>query len=148
MGTFDSRGVAIAYVRSDALGEYLHAQQADVERALQRAREAGDDELAASLEALGPAMQERVHRQGFGTAPVDDILARIEGELPRIAREAGVDVIVSKWDLAYRSPSAKFVDVTELLAGAFDPDADTLASIRNIVRTDPVPPDQLEDHED
>ena len=77
----------------------------------------------AALDALGPAMQKRLHEQGFGTAPVDDIIARIEDKLPDIAKEAGVDVIVSKWTLTYRSPAAKFVDVTGLIAAEFDPDA-------------------------
>ena len=43
------------------------------------------EQLAADLNALGPAMQQRFHHQGFGGAPVDDILARIEDRLPAIA---------------------------------------------------------------
>ena len=77
---------------------------------------------------------------------MDDILARIEDELPGIAEEAGVDVIVSKWTLTYRSPKAKLVDVTDLLAAEFDPDEETLKSIREIVKIEPVPLDEL-DHD-
>ncbi|HEX5054128.1 MAG TPA: hypothetical protein VFZ65_20285 [Planctomycetota bacterium] len=146
VGTFDSRGVLFAYVRSAAFQQYVTAQKADIGRALERARTAGDKSLVADLERLGPAMQLRVHQQGFGTAPIDDVLARIEGKLPAIARQAGVDVIVSKWTLAYRDPSAKFVDVTELLAAQFDPSEATLESMRSIVAQDPVPLDQIEEH--
>lgn len=143
VGTFDSRAVAVAYVRSQAFSDYLRAQQGDVQRVLQRAREAGDDQLAAELEALGPAIQLRIHRQGFGTAPVDDILAHIEKRLPAIAEQAGVDVIVSKWNLVHSGPRAQFVDVSLLLATEFQPDEKTLAAIREIMTTQPVPTDQL-----
>ncbi len=148
VGTFDSRAVLMAYVGSDEFKDYLSAQKADVGRALDRAKAAGDQELVANLDALGPAMQKRIHQQGFGTAPVDDIIARIEDKLPGIAEEAGVDVIVSKWALAYRSPAAKFVDVTDLLTAEFDPDEATLKGIREIVEIEPVPLDQLKHAED
>ncbi len=146
VGTFDSRAILGAYIGSDAFAVYLVAQKKDVASAIARARAAGDDELVADLDALGPAMQKRIHEQGFGTAPVDDIIARISDKLPGIAREAGVDVIVSKWKLAWHSRAAKFVDVTELLAAEFDPDEETLKGIRNIVETVPVPLDEL-DHD-
>jgi hypothetical protein len=146
VGTFDSRAVAVAYVQSDAFRDYLVAQQADVTLALERARTAGDEELAAELAALGPAMQKRLHDQGFGTAPVDDIIARIQDKLPGIAKEAGVDVIVSKWTLSYRSPAAKFVDVTDLVAAEFDPDVRTLRMIQSTVEAEPIPLDEI-DHD-
>jgi len=144
VGTFDSRAVAVAYVQSDAFGNYLVAQQTDVAQLLERARTAGDEELVAGLEALGPAMQKRLHEQGFGTAPVDDIIARIEDKLPEIARKAGVDMIVSKWTLAYHSPAARFVDVTDLVTAEFDPDERTLKMIRSTVETVPIPRDEIE----
>ncbi len=139
VGTFDSRGVLFAYVGSDEFNDYLSAQTANLERA----KEAGDEELVAKIEAMGPALQKRIHEQGFGAAPVDDIIARIEDKLPDIAKRAGVDVIVSKWTLTYHSPSAKFVDVTDLLVAEFDPNEKTLQNIREIVAKDPVPLDQL-----
>ena len=144
VGTFDSRAVAVAYVQSDAFREYLVAQQADIASALERAEAAGDDRLVADLSALGPAMQDRLHRQGFGTAPVDDILALIEDELTTIAKESGVDVIVSKWALAYRKPGARFVDVTGLIAVEFDPSERTLRMIQSTMETDPISRDELD----
>ncbi|MHC5210270.1 MAG: hypothetical protein ACYTG2_06100 [Planctomycetota bacterium] len=143
LGTFDSRAVAVAWVGSDA----FRAIMAGLHQDLADAKAAGDEARVAELEALGPQMQARIHRQGFSTAPVHDILEHIRGELPALAGQAGVDVIVSKWDLVYQAPSASFVDVTELLAGAFEPDEKTWKTIRDLVTTDPVPADQLEhDH--
>jgi hypothetical protein len=137
----------VAYVQSDAFRDYLVAQKADVALVLERAKKAGDEELVAELESLGPAMQKRLHEQGFGTAPVDDIIARIQDKLPGIAKQAGVDVIVSKWTLIYRSPAARFVDVTGLVAAEFDPDERTLKMIQSTVETEPIPLDKIEhDH--
>jgi hypothetical protein len=143
VGTFDSRAIAVAYAQSDEFGDYLVAQQTDVAQVLERAKTAGHEALVAELNALGPAMQKRLHEQGFGTAPVDDILSRIEDKLPGIAEEAGVDVIVSKWTLTYLSPAAKFVDVTGLIAAEFDPDERTLKMIQATVETEPVPLDEI-----
>lgn len=146
VGTFDSRAIAIAHVQSDGFRDFLAAKKAEVARDLEQARAAGDDELVASLESLGPTMQKRLHEQGFGTAPVDDIIEQIEDALPGIAAEAGVDVIVSKWRLAYSSPTARFVDVTGPLAAVFNPNERTLKMIQSIMEADPVPLDEL-DHD-
>lgn len=146
VGTFDSRAVAVAYLRSQRTKDYLKSQHADLERMLERAREAGDVELVRALDVIGPATQERFHRMGFGTASVDDILARIADRLPRIAREAGVDLIVSKWTLTYVDPAAHPVDVTERLVMEFEPDEETLRGIRQLVETEPVPAEQLMDN--
>ena len=139
VGTFDSRAVAVAYVRSEAFAEELRGLHAE----LAAARAAGDEARVAELEVLGPRLQERAHRQGFGMAPVDDLLAGVADELPRLASEAGVDVIVSKWALAYRSEGARFVDVTDRMAELFEPDEATRATIRELLRTPPVPAERL-----
>ena len=101
VGTFDSRAIAVAYIRSDANAELLYQMRAEVESALAEARAAGDDARVAELEQRGPALQRKYHEQGFSTAPVDDILVHVEDRLAHIAKEAGVDVLVSKWALAY-----------------------------------------------
>lgn len=145
VGTFDSRAVLMAYVRSAEFGAYLTAQKQDVGRAIDRAKAAGDDQLLAALNALGPDMQKRIYDQGFGTAPVDDLIARIQDKLPAIAQEAGVDVIVSKWVLSWQDPQARFVDVTDLIAAEYHPDEATLKGIHELVKTEPVPLDQLKD---
>ena len=143
VGTFDSRAVAIAYVRSDEFTEYVSAQKADIAAALERATAHGDAVLAAALAELGPKLQGRIHRQGFGTAPVDDILERVAKRLPEVAREAGVDVVVSKWRLTYQRPGSAAVDVTERIAALFEPSEATWQAIREVVRKDPIPEAEL-----
>ena len=143
LGTFDSRAIALAYYRSDE----FNASLAELREELEATEAAGDAERARELEAHGPALQARMHRRTFGTASVLDLLEPVEDEVAGIAKRAGVDVIVSRWDLAYRRPAAELVDVTEELAGLFDPDEETLRSMAELLRTDPVPLADLADRD-
>jgi hypothetical protein len=143
LGVFDSRAISLAYYRSAMWRESLSELREEHEAA----KAAGDTDLAEKLEEKGVSTQGLAHRQTFGNAPVRDLVALIEEELPEIAKEAGVDVIVSKWSLAFRNSSAKAVDVTNLLAAQFDPDEETLKIIEQVVETEPVPLEQLENHD-
>jgi hypothetical protein len=142
LGIFDSRAVAIAYANS----ERFETRMAGLLEDLDEARAAGDEARVAELEAFGPQLQKRLHEQGFSTAPVDDILEHIEEELPAIAKRAGVDVIVSKWDLVWRDPAAECVDVTGHLVDALQPDEKGRQWAMQIVDQEPIPEDQL-DHD-
>ena len=68
-----------------------------------------------------------------------EIIDRIRLQLPAIATKAGVDVIVSKWELDYTAPAARFVDVTDKLVAEFHPDQATLDAIRSLLKTAPLP---------
>lgn len=115
----------------------------------QKAEAAGD---AVKLEEIRQRMIERqkqMHFQGFGTADVGEYLKYIKDDIPKIAAKAGVDVIVSKWDVVYRGPAVRFVDITEALVQPFGPSEKTLKVIRELKKQNPVPIEQLEkmDHE-
>ena len=72
-------------------------------------------------EAPAPAPGARVTLGVYDSrALTDGELALIEDELPHIAREAGVDVIVSERDLTYRDAAAEVVDLTSRLTRALD----------------------------
>ena len=144
IGTFDSRAVAIAYYRSASFNQRIEQLQAE----LKQAKKDGNEGLANKLESKGPEWQELAHKQGFGTWPVNNILARINDRLPEIARQADVDVIVSKWDVAYQRHDVGFVDVTEPMVKQFDPDQATWKVIRDIRKQNPVSNEQLENHID
>lgn len=143
VGTFDSRAVAVAWVRSASFRADLERQTAERERA----RKAGDQDRVAELDAYGRELQERLHQQGFGTAPAEEALAVVEDRLPAIAKAAGVEVIVSKWALAWSHPKASFTDVTDRLVEEFEPDAETKERIRELLATDPVPAEELRKHD-
>jgi len=120
----------------------------DMRAEYEKEKAAGDEKRVKELEAEGPAQQELMHKQGFGTWPVDDILERIKGKIPEIASRADVEVIVSKWNIVYQGPGVEFVDVTERMVEPFDPDEGTLKIVREIQAQDPVPLEELKDHQD
>ena len=147
VGVFDSRAVALAYYRKFYQSPEFTARLKKLKDEHARAKAAGDDEKAKRLESEGRGEQARSHSQVFGSAPIDDIMAKIKEQLPAVAKRAGVDVIVSKWSLAYRSPDAQFVDVSEPLAKLFQPDENTLKMIRDIAKHPPLSAEELKKHE-
>ena len=147
----------MAYYRSDAFRRHVDGLRAEYEKA----KAAGDEKRVKELEAESsdptwadsgwpptPAQQELISKQGFGTAPVDNILERIKEKIPEIAKQAGVDVIVSKWDIVYQRPGIDLTDVTDLMVKPFKPDEATLKLIKDIRKMDPIPLEELKGHED
>jgi hypothetical protein len=147
VGTFDSRAVALAYYRKHLRSAEFVASMKKLREDRDKAKAAGENEKARKLEAQGRAGQAQVHSQVFGSAPVDEILAKIKDQLPEIAKRAGVDLIVSKWSVAYRSPTAEFVDVTEPMAKLFQPDEATWKIIRETSKHAPLSAEDLRKHE-
>lgn len=140
VGTYDSRLVAVAYTASEGFQKRLVAMQAEVQAAMSK----GDQERVQVLQRNGRALQERVHKQGFSTWPIHDILKLVDKKLPLIAREAKVGLIVSKWDLAYRHANTEAVDVTPQLVELFNPNEKTRNILKSLATKEPVPLESLQ----
>jgi hypothetical protein len=140
VGTFDSRVIAVAYYNTEEHKSYVEGLKAKHAKA----EESGDEELAKVLAALGESSQELAHKQAFSTWPVDNILEKIEGKMPEIAKQAGVDFIVSKWDIVYQRSELEFVDVTDIIVNLFDLDEQFLQGLEQLKKMDPVPLEELE----
>lgn len=143
VGTFDSRAVAIAYARSENFMQYIKGLKAELEKA----KAEKNEKRVKELETMGPAMQELMHKQGFSTWPVDDILEQIKDKIPEIAKQAEVDVIISKWNIVYQQPSIEFIDVTDLMVMPFNPSEETLKIIEELKKMEPVSLEELMEHE-
>ncbi len=141
VGSFDSRAIAVAYVRSDKFKNYLEGLQAELEQA----KAANDEKRVKELEIQGPEMQKLIHKQGFSIWPVNDILEHIKGDYPEIAEQADVDVIICKWDIVYKRADAELVDVTNQMVKLFDPDEATLKVIEELLKKPPVPLKDLDE---
>lgn len=135
VGVFDSRAIVVAFAHSAMFREVDRG----LREAYRTAQESGDAERAKELEAKGLSLQDRFHRQGFSTAPVDDILDRVRGRLPGVAEAAGVDLIVSKWRIAWSASDATFVDVTDRLVELFDPEEGVWETIEQMKAVAPLP---------
>ena len=143
LGTFDSRGVALAFYRSAAFMDTMMGLQEE----LAEAKADGNAEKVSDLEQRGPALQEEAHRRTFGSASVRELLDPHKEEVARIAESMGVDVVVSHWDQAYRGPKAQSIDLTLELVHLFDPGEKTLQVLDELLETEPVAASDLKhDH--
>lgn len=140
VGTYDSRAMPVAYSSSDLNDKYLQKIAAEHKQA----QADGDTEKAKQLSEKMNSLQSLRHKQAFSTAPVDDLLKVIEKKIPQIAKEKGVDIIVSKWDINYMGKDVDTVDVTMELAIAFEPDEKALKSIEAMMKIKPMTIEELE----
>jgi hypothetical protein len=88
-------------------------------------------------------MQVRLHQRGFSTAGAGDLLAKVAGALPGVAREADVVLIVSKWELPCQDASVEAVDVTLPIAKLFKADEQTLKILGELKDQKPIPFDEI-----
>ncbi len=115
VGVFQRAPVLMAFYRSRYWADTLDGWR----RELAAARERGDEETVARLEERGRAAQERAHQQLAGEATLTDVLAPILDELPEIAEEAGVGVVVEH--PLWRSPAVEEVDLTLAIVERYPP---------------------------
>ena len=150
IGIYDSRSVAIAFMGSEVFkktrGKLLTTKMAEHKKA----KEEGDKQKIKELEEWGKAQQLLLHKQGFSTEPVTDILALISNQLPEIKKKAQVDLLISKWNaraLALHE-GVPTVDITLGLIEAFKPTEKQKKSAIEIQDKEPIPLAKLKNHKD
>lgn len=146
IGVYDSRSVVIAFMGSEVQRKEMEAIRSDYEKA----KSEGNAAEMKHIEAEMRAAQTLRHKQGFSTAPVDDVLRHIEPALARIKAEAGVTALVSKWDEAElaKYKGAARVDVTMKLAEEFHPGERQRKSAVEIQKHKPVSLSEAENIKD
>ncbi len=143
VGVYDSRAITIAYCHSRYSDNVIAARSKEKEQA----EDAQDSEAVQRIEQSMKHLQLKRHLQGFGTAPVHDLLKCIEKQIPEIARRAGVDVIVSKWEFDYLAGDAETTDVTMSLVEALEPTEKAIGWIRQIMDMKPMTEADILRHE-
>jgi hypothetical protein len=126
IGTYDSRAVAVAYVRSATFQKTMR----DLKQQRDEAVKAKDQKRIDQLDAKGSAMQIRINLQGFSTAPIDDVMDTVRDRLPAIAQHQNIAAILRYAD--YRDPSVDVVDITDDLVKLFQPDEATLKVVAEL----------------
>lgn len=144
VGVFDSRAVAVAYAHSD----FMKQKYKELKKQQQKAKENGNSEKAKEIRKRGKQMQKKLHKQGFGTASISNLLKPVKDKIPEIAEKAGVDIIVSKWDIEYKSSSAEIVDITEKIIKPFNPGKRVLKIISELSDNPPASEETLEKMDD
>jgi hypothetical protein len=143
VGIYDSRAIAVAFPGT----AFCKQTMSDLESRQDKAKAAGDQTEIKKLESEAQSWDGMLHKQALSTAPVDNLMAYIAGQLPEIKKQAGVELIVSKWDTQalakYESSQKK--DVTVLLVEAFKPNADGKEMAIEIMKSDPLPLEEWND---
>ena len=114
VGVYDNRAITLAYVGS----KYNPMEKKIAE--FKEAKAAGDSAQIKELEAWGPRFQRQLHFQGFGRAPVDDLLLLVKDKMAEVAKRTGVvDPIC--WYPDYTGAEVEIVDITDELVSLFNP---------------------------
>ena len=143
VGIYDSRAVAVAYAHSD----YFRKKLDEKKQELEKAKSDGDTEKVKALEAWGSEGQHKMHLQGFGSAPVRDLLEPVKDSLPEIARSCGVDIIVSQWLIDYQAPNAELVDITNEMIKPFKPNERVLNIVESMKDKSPISEAEIMKHD-
>jgi hypothetical protein len=142
IGIYDSRCIATAYIGSDIYKQSAEAlEKKEMMADYRKAKAEGDKKRVKEIKKLGKSQQGLMHEQGFGTAPVDNILEQVSDQLPEIMEESGVGMLVSKWDnkTLKKYKSSEQIDVTMLLVNIFNPDEKTKKYVFEIQQKRPFP---------
>ena len=145
IGVYDSRAIAVAFANSTEFQDtILQPARADHDKA----KAAKDDKQMKEIENRMKLTQRRLHEEGFSTGSVSSIMDRVKTSLPDLARQAGVDVIVSKWELNYQSPNVELTDVTDKLTALFHTSEQGKKWAKSIQGKPPIPMEEMGDDVD
>jgi hypothetical protein len=114
------------------------AESKATETEMQQAKAAGNQKKAAELRKRGHAEQNLAHKQLAGGS-IDNILGAMKPMLAAVAAQAQVATIVPHGSRATRNVTT--VDVTDLLLGQLQADADTRQTaefLRDLKKTHPM----------
>ena len=140
VGVYDSRAIPMAYTYSHYGDDFMPK----LSRKKKEAEAKGDVRKAQELEEQMQRHALKKHKQVFSTTPVRDLLSVIEKNISKVAKQAGVDLIVSKWQVDYLASDAETVDVTLEMAQAFEPDPGVLEKIKELMKTEPLTEEEVE----
>lgn len=144
IGVFDSRAIAVVYASSKYQEKYLEG----LKQRLEGAKEQRDLKKIERIRAEAKRRQTELHLMAFATDSVKELFEPVADRLPAVAKAAGVDVIVSRWELVHRDPGLKTVDVTLPLARLFETDEKKLAIVDELRGREPLPREAVLMHEE
>jgi hypothetical protein len=144
VGVYDSRAVAVAWANSTEFKDAMKSIEVDH----QKAKDVKDEKRAKKIESQMQLLQRHAHEQGFSTGSVLPIMTKVQDSLPAIAKQAEVTIIVSKWELNYRTDDVELVDVTDKIVARFHVSEHGLKWSQQIQQKPPLPIEQVGAHMD
>ncbi len=71
------------------------------------------------------------------------IFAAAVDKLPEVAQKAGVDIIISKWQIDFQAEGTEFVDITDAMVALYYPNEKVLKSVEALKNWKPYPQEEL-----
>ncbi|QDU71651.1 hypothetical protein [Mucisphaera calidilacus] len=133
IGVYDNRAIAIAYAASESHNQML----AEVREQYEKAKA---DDNKQQIRAIGQRMQthqEAMHFQGFGRAPVNDLLEPIHDDLRQLAADLDLAAITRECDVT--AANVETVDITEQIVELYNPSERTRNTVASVRKADPIP---------
>ena len=144
VGVYDSRAVAVAYANSTEFKDSIKSIEAEHKKA----KEAKNEKRVKEIENQMKLRQTRAHEQAFSTGSVAPIMETVKDRLPEVARQSGVQLIVSKWELNHQSSEIETVDVTDKIVALFQVSERGLKWSKEIQQKPPLAIEKIREHMD
>jgi len=140
IGVYDSRVIVFAYSRSALFREHIEkfTKQSD------SATKANDSARIKELSVHAMSYQHLLHQMVFGSGSIMTVMDLVRDQLPEVATQAGVSVLMSKFEMVFKDPSVETVDVTNQIIRLFKPTENLDKMITEIYKNEPIPLDDLD----
>jgi hypothetical protein len=139
IGVYDSRILVLAYSRSQFFADY----QKKFKMQSDSANNAKDSAKIKELSVQAMSYQHLMHQMVFGSGSAKGIMNLVESKLPEVAKNAGVVMIVSKFEVNFNDPSVEIVDLTDAIIPLFNPLENIDKMKDEFKKIEPVALDQL-----
>lgn len=139
IGTYDSRVIVLAYSRSEGFKTKLSGMEKKSESDMKSSDSDKKDQAAYRMITY----QFLLHQQVFCAGSASAVIEIVKDKLPQVAKDAGVSVIVSKWELPWNDPSAEVVDLTMEIAKLFNPTPDFENTAKEVASKRPIAIEEL-----
>jgi len=107
------------------------------------AKKANDTARTKELSIQAISFQHLLHQMVFSTGSVASFMTVIKDKLPELAKNEGVSIIVSKYELNYNDPSFEIVDLTKQVAALFQPKENIDKMAADIAGLSPIPIEEM-----
>jgi hypothetical protein len=105
---------------------------------MKTAKEKNDTIEIANIDKEMNLRQRMMHEQGFGKGSVSYIMDEIKDKMSELAKNEGLNIIVSKWELNFNSTDGEIIDISEKVANLFEPTKDMRDIYQEFLKNEPV----------
>lgn len=117
IGTYDSRLIALSYYNSKDYEKFINA----FKNSYAAAERSGDSAAMKKIIIRGDVLQRMMNDRIFGKGSVNLILDDYKTRMEAIGKVNKVSLIVSKWEIPYKSAELEVIDLTYQIMAIWSP---------------------------